>query len=119
MGKTLYFYSLTDAVSDSIRATLDSSGLVYVELRLGKDQKKHNTKKYGVPLVVIDVNGLLHSEYTDVDEAIAIWPTVDSNWIPPVLPPTPEEALFNDKASSDWELSDVIDALKFIYRRIT
>ncbi len=37
MGKTLYFYSLTDAVSDSIRATLDSSGLVYVELRLDKD----------------------------------------------------------------------------------
>jgi hypothetical protein len=118
MGKTLYFYSLTDAVSDSIRATLDSSGLVYVELRLGKDQKKHNTKKYGVPLIVIDVNGVLHSEYTTAAVAITIWPSVDPNWIFPIPPPAPEEILFNNTLSANWKLEDVADALKFIYRRL-
>jgi hypothetical protein len=113
--KQIFLYSLPGNPSDTMRATLDSSGITYTELRLDKGCKRHNTDIYGVPLVIIVVGAAVHSEHIDAQGALDLWPGVSDSWVPPPPILSEEEELI---AKRSLTVGDRGRILQLILRRL-
>ena len=88
MNKQIFLYSLPGQESDDMRAVLVASGLQFTELGLLTDYRKHDTQYPGVPVVVVEVDGRIHAEYTDIEPigfAVSFGAIVELD-PPPTLP---------------------------------
>ena len=90
--KFLYLYSLPGEPSDTMRSLLDASSVPYSELRLDVDFRVHDVEIAG-PIVLIEVNGRVHSEHGSATAALALFPSVSPDWTPTPVPLTEEEEL--------------------------
>jgi hypothetical protein len=112
--KLLYFYSLEGEQSEAIRTELIGSDLVFNELRLESNLRKHQTDFPGHPTVVIDVDGAVYKEFSIPYDHEAMRTAWDST--PESLPPSTESKAMQLLAKDEWPgvPQDLVDALKVL-----